>query len=138
MSNIYSVIITFLIFFAAGCFYNNSDSTIEPLELERDPFIMGKLTQIEEDTYGVGILVEENPEVWEPREPGGRKVWFSLMYRQGEIQTDIFIRQQDGSLSESSIDALEIGQTVEGWAVDAVADSYPQQGEAERIVVVDQ
>lgn len=100
--------------------------------LEREPYLEGTLTQIGTDSRGmVRYLVEEDSTVNDPLEKGGTKVWFYL-----DEESELLARRAGGSLEPVKESSLEIGQTLRGWARDGVlADSYPQQAVAERLVI---
>lgn len=99
--------------------------------LEREPYLEGTLTQIGTDSRGmVRYLVEEDSTVNDPLEKGGTKVWFYL-----DEDSELLARRAGGSLDPVESSSLERGVAVSGWARGAVADSYPQQAVAERLVI---
>lgn len=118
------------IFFALA--FNNCDS---PEYTEKDSYITGDITEISSDNIQgqKKILVEEDTSIHEPTAPNGKKVLFRVT-----DNTVFFIRKEDGNLRESAVGDIVVGQKVEGWAGNVIADSYPQQTKAKRIVVVKQ
>lgn len=108
-----------------GCNLNDSDP------LNENPFIRGHVTDFKEGKAYNSILVEENPNVSEPTEPDGTKIWLLLV-----DDTEIFIREGDGSLDKSNARALAIGQRAESWVSGPVDDTYPLQGAASQIVII--
>ena len=108
-----------------GCVFDNSDKP-----LEREPFIEGQITQINEGHSS--ILVEEDPEVKEPSEPGGGKVWLTITDK-----TEVFVQKEDGSFEEINPKGLEVVNQVKGWVTGIVIDTYPGQGTAEQIVLIE-
>lgn len=124
-----TIAVILLLLLLIGGILSSCNSSLEPLEEES--FIKGEITQIDKSEFYNSILVEENTGVQEPSEPDGKKIWFRLT-----DESEIFIRRSGGSLKETNVEALQTGQQVAGWADGPVADSYPQQGSAKRIVVL--
>lgn len=102
--------------------------------LERDPVVEGTVTQIDtEHQPRFRFLVEENPDVNKPLAQGGKKVWFSLAEN-----SRVLIRDNDGSLRSTDPSAIRVGQKIKGWARgNELADSYPQQGVADQVIILD-
>lgn len=94
-----------------------------------EPFITGIITEIEQPNQR--ILIEENPDVNGPLEEGGNKIWLSV-----ETSTKLF-RDENGFLSRCEFSCFTINCTVSAWVTGAVAESYPLQGTADRIVILD-
>lgn len=117
-----------MISFFMSCTVN--DSIEEPMSEE--PWITGVISDIREGNVYHSILIEENPKVSEPADPGGIKIWFVLI-----DQTEIFIRQKDGELAEAGIESIQIGQKAKGWEAGVIDASHPAQGPARRIVVIE-
>jgi len=53
-----------------------------------------------------------------------------------EGDTDIFQEEQDGTLTEGTFADLAEGQAVEAWFTGPVAESYPVQAKAAKIVIL--
>jgi len=123
------MIIALMVCFFMSCKVN--DSTEEPLPEE--PWIIGTITDIKDGNVYSSILIEENPKVTEPTDPGGIKIWFVLI-----DQTEIFIRQKNGELVEAGIESVQIGQKAKGWEAGLIEPSQPAQGPAKRIVVIEE
>lgn len=130
--------LTLLIISFISC--NTTDGGLSPKlyseYFAEDPYIIGKITNIStryigEEPY-IAVLVEENPNVHEPLEKGGKKISFFL-----SETTEIFIKRSDGSLNPYDKEKLKVSQKVEGWTMGVVMDSYPLQGGAKRMVVID-
>jgi|SRR5690625_4878938 len=116
--------------FIAFAFYG-CDS---PEYIEEDSYITGHITKIRSDVQGqTKILVEEDTSVHEPTAPNGKKMLFRVT-----SNTEFFIWKEDGSLRESALEDLVVGQKVEGWVGRVIIDTDPAQGKAKRIVVVKQ
>ena len=98
----------------------------EPMDTE--PFIVGTVTDIEQHR----VLVEENVSVNEPLENGGNKIYFSV-----NDATKLYRQSYDGSLKKIAFTELKMGDKVKGWVKGAVADSYPQQGLAGQIILIE-
>src|SRR6056297_417093 len=113
---------TVLILFSS-CLFNNSDDTDDPGE----PFITGIITDIEQS--GQRILVEENPDITGPLENGGNKIWLTV-----DDDTSVY-RNNDGELVNCNFACLQKNIVVSAWVTGAVAESYPLQGTASRIVI---
>ncbi len=77
------------------------------------------------------VLVEENVEVQQPTEPGGSKMWFTIWE-----STDVF-DSRGVAVTRASGQSLLLGLRVEGLADGLILDSYPQQADAETIVIID-
>jgi len=100
-------------------------SPTEPVD--REPYITGIITEIENNN----ILIEEDPTVNEPLEPGGTKIRLTV-----SDETKLFMQDSSGSLSKINFTDLELNHEVKGWAEGAITDSYPQQGLAEQIILL--
>lgn len=91
----------------------------------RSPDITGVITEVQSQTSGVRILIEEKPGVWGPGpEVGGAKMYLTVT--EG---TSIFI-QAGSSWRMGSQEDLKTGTRASAWASGAVLDSYPRQGQA--------
>lgn len=94
--------------------------------------ILGYVTSISGDR----ILVEEDPAIsfsdGSPLLPGGDKGYFTV------VDETSILRLQGGALVPASLDDLEIGQLVSATYEGAVATSYPGQGMADSIVILDE
>lgn len=102
------------------------------------PDISGKITQVGMKRIGTDslfkVLVEENPAVQEPNEPEGDKIYFTIWK-----PTEIFILKKNGNVYYSRKEVLKVGQRVSGWLVNGpVLTSYPAQGGAKRILVIEE
>ncbi len=107
----------------SSCLFNSSDDTDDPGE----PFITGIITDIEQS--GQRILVEENPDITGPLENGGNKIWLTV-----DDDTSVY-RNNDGELVNCNFACLQKNIVVSAWVTGAVAESYPLQGTASRIVI---
>jgi hypothetical protein len=88
--------------------------------------IRGEITEVSRSAKVV--LVEENPsDEW-----GSAKGEFAV-----DDETEI-LEQQDGDLAPVAFEALQVGQTVEATYTGPVAESYPTQGVAGRIVILEE
>jgi hypothetical protein len=74
------------------------------------------------------VLVEEDPS----EESGSAKGWFAVT---GETE---ILERQDGDLAPVPFEDLRVGQVVEADYSGPVAESYPTQGVAGRIVILDE
>ena len=105
-------------------------STVPSDPIDGAPTIVGDITMVDTSQDQLRVLVEENPEVQEPLEGGGSKIWFRIVE-----ETAVFdIRS--GSVIRVSGQSLQIGLEVEALANGPIQDSYPQQASAETIVIV--
>ena len=95
-----------------------------------DPTIVGIITQMDTVQSRVRVLVEENPQIQEPSEPGGSKIWFTITER-----TEIF-DMRGPTVARVNAASLQPGLKVEALAEDVILDSYPQQAAADTIVIV--
>ena len=95
-----------------------------------DPTIVGIITQMDMVQSRVRVLVEENPQIQEPSEPGGSKIWFSITER-----TEIF-DMRGPTVGRVNAASLQPGLKVEALAEDVILDSYPGQAAADTIVIV--
>jgi hypothetical protein len=111
-----------LISFQACLFNSNSDND-DPGE----PFITGIITDLEIDNRR--ILVEENPDVNGPLDNGGNKIRLSI-----NDDTSIY-RNNNFELVKCDFSCLQVNNVVSAWVTGAVAESYPLQGAASRIVI---
>jgi len=115
------LILCSVLIFCPSCLLNSSDDGNDPGE----PFITGTVTDIDNQR----VLVEENPDVNGPLENGGNKIWLSM-------SDDTFIyRSNNFELVKCDFSCLEINNIVSAWVTGAVAESYPLQGTASRIVI---
>ena len=103
-----------------------------------DPYITGKITRIDlkrtgEDSRLV-VLIEENPSVNEPLESEGKKISLTIWE-----ETKIFALNKNGNAYYYKKDDLKVGQIVSGWLTNGIVlDSYPQQGGAKQILVIEE
>jgi hypothetical protein len=86
--------------------------------------IRGEITEVSRSAEVV--LVEEDPS----DESGSAKGEFAVT-----DETEI-LEQQDGDQAPASFEDLRVGQTVEATYAGPVAESYPTQGIADRIVIL--
>lgn len=90
---------------------------------EGPPRLVGEVTEVDAATAAGAVLVEEQPGV----EPGGRKAWIDL--------EGVAIVRPDGEVDPRGDDpASLVGETVSVWTT-ICRESYPEQCDAERIVV---
>src|SRR6056297_844827 len=115
------LILCSVLIFCPSCLSNSSDDGNDPGE----PFITGTVTDIDNQR----VLVEENPDVNGPLENGGNKIWLSM-----SDDTSIY-RSNNFELVKCDFSCLEINNIVSAWVTGAVAESYPLQGTASRIVI---
>lgn len=115
------IIITLSILFMVSCGVNNNDDP------PGEPFITGIITDINRNSNT--ILVEENPDINGPLESGGNKIWLSV-----NEKTEV-LKDENGLLIECDFDCFEINSRVSVWVTGSVAESYPLQGTASRIVI---
>jgi hypothetical protein len=87
--------------------------------------IRGEITEVSRSAEVV--LVEEDPS----DESGSAKGEFAVTE-----ETEI-LERQDGDLAPVAFEALRVGQMVEATYTGPVAESYPTQGVAGRIVILD-
>ena len=99
---------------------------------EGEPYIDGEITELGERSGSDRVLIEEDPDVVEPGEPGGGKVWLSLT---GD--TAIYIRRGEDAREEASADVLLPGRPARGWIDGGILDSYPGQANAACILVLE-
>ncbi|MEX2602100.1 MAG: hypothetical protein WD355_10655 [Balneolaceae bacterium] len=127
----FKYMISISVLILTGCLFDNSD---DPTSLDEPPTIIGEVTALNYNENGeiFEILIEENPEVVEPSEPGGVKIWFSL-----PDATEILKRNESGTLAQYGPEHLEEALLVEGWAKSILVDTHPQRGPAKRIVVIE-
>jgi LPXTG-motif cell wall-anchored protein len=88
--------------------------------------IRGEITEVSRSAEVV--LVEENPS----DESGSAKGEFAV-----DDETEI-LEQRDGDLAPVAFEDLRVGQMVEATYSGPVAESYPTQGVAGRIVILDE
>lgn len=138
MMKTYLVLAAFLAIACISCNTTEVDlpSKSDFKNFSEEPYIIGKITNIStryigEESY-LTVLVEENTDVHEPLETGGKKISFFL----GEM-TEIFLQKRDGDLYPYDKEMLKVDQKVGGWTTGVVMDSYPLQGGAKRIVVIE-
>lgn len=99
------------------------DSAAEQVLPGRAPDIEGQITQID----GSRVLVEAQPGA-----DSGRKIWFTV----DDSTTIVARRNRD--LYDSALEDLAVGQRVEAWASGPMAESYPEQGTAEAILILNE
>jgi hypothetical protein len=88
--------------------------------------IRGEITELSRSAEVV--LVEEDPS----DESGSAKGEFAV-----DGETEI-LEQRDGDLAPAAFEELRVGQVVEATYSGPVAESYPTQGVAGRIVILDE
>jgi hypothetical protein len=104
-----------------------TEDCVEPGDLEPDEPVSSDdpPTCSDPDTDLLGtVLVEEQPGVWE-----GAKIALQV------DATTVLRRTGAGEGDAVSFDELTAGDRVAAWVSDPVADSYPQQGRADALVV---
>lgn len=97
-----------------------------------DSAIQGTITEISDST----ILIEEDPSDWAdptgpPSVPTSEKGFFSVT-----DETEI-LDQRGGEPVSATFEDLAVGQLVEATYAGPVATSYPQQGTADSIVILE-
>ena len=91
--------------------------------------IVGFVTQWNETGEAASVLVEENPEL----DQGGRKIWLRMT-----DETQLLRWNDDaGGYGTIAREDLAEGLRVRAWSTGAVAESYPEQGVAHTIVLLD-
>ncbi len=117
-------VVACLLFAAAGCGDDDDGgSGTGSGAPEGPPGLVGEVTDIDASTTAGALLVEEQPGV----EPGGRKAWVGL--------AGVTILGPDGEVDPRGDDpASLVGETVRVWTT-ICRESYPEQCDAERIVV---
>lgn len=113
-----------IVFLAQACLSNSDDNNDDPGE----PFITGIITEIEPSSER--LLIEENPDVNGPLDSGGNKIWLTV-----DNKTKL-LRDENGSLRNCDFSCFEINDLASAWVSGAVAESYPLQGTASRIVII--
>ncbi len=108
----------------AACNSVPSDPIIEPT-------IVGNITRVDTSENLLRVLVEENAEVHEPLEPGGSKIWFTVV-----DQTAVF-DARGASVTRVSAESLRPSLKVEALADGIFLDSYPLQTTAVTIVILE-
>lgn len=111
-------------------------SEIKFESFSEEPYIVGKITNIGtryigEEPY-LSILVEENRNIHDPLKPGGNKISFFL-----SDSTEILIQKRNGNTEKFPESRLKKNQIVGAWTDGVIQQSYPAQGGAERIVVIE-
>jgi hypothetical protein len=104
----------------------------------KNPYIKGKITNITWKKIGQDsvytVLVEENPNVDEPLESGGKKVILSV-----SKSTEIFILKKDGNTYYGNKEDLKVNQKVRGWlSSGTILTSYPSQAGAQQILAIEE
>ncbi len=109
----------------AGCIFDG----VEPSGNE--PTITGVITKVETERTPPSILIEENPDISGPGpEVAGAKIQFSL------DGTSILVQRANGSWRVGGTDDLRVGGTARAWTSCGLVDTYPQQGCAGEIAVL--
>lgn len=95
--------------------------------------MVGEITRIEfREDFGLRILVEENTNVQEPMEDGGKKTWYAI-----SEESELFqIGRKSAYLHEIDAGHLESGQIVKAWSTGVHMLSYPSQTGAKRVIVL--
>ncbi|MCA1847725.1 MAG: YobA family protein [Actinobacteria bacterium] len=96
------------------------------LAQSRENSVRGEITELSRSAEVV--LVEEDPS----DESGSAKGEFAV-----DGETEI-LEQRDGDLAPAAFEELRVGQVVEATYSGPVAESYPTQGVASRIVILDE
>lgn len=127
-----TIALLFLMVAFIGCNTTDSEFTPEaaPNPFSEAPYIDGKITSIKmnEENHSIEeILIEEKP----GKLNSGNKMSFSLTK-----VTDILLQRKDGSLKPFAKEDLKEKFRVRGWSSGIIIDTYPPQGEAKRIVVI--
>ncbi|MGF1671640.1 MAG: hypothetical protein ACFCU6_14435 [Balneolaceae bacterium] len=99
----------------------------------QEPIIVGVITAFEDGDDFFRILIEEDQEVNSPTEPGGKKMWLTI-----NNETEVLIKDENNNVSDIDDRNLELGLLAGGWVADGdvIAESYPSQATANRIVIV--
>lgn len=119
---LFLVLIAVLLVVAAGC------STATGADTDSPPDITGLIYSVDGNTILVVDGIEDvNIPFDEWFDHGYRAVWFTAM---GDTVIEI-----DGE--EVSFDALAKGQKVQVWAEGGLRESYPEQGTAKKILVIE-
>ena len=118
----YSVIKSLALLAALGIALAAAPAFAQPAENS----IRGEITEVSRSAEVV--LVEEDPS----EESGSAKGEFAVT-----PETEI-LDQRGGNSAPVTFEALRVGQTVEATYTGPVAESYPTQGVAGRIVILDQ
>ncbi|MCC5906624.1 MAG: DUF3221 domain-containing protein [Balneolaceae bacterium] len=134
ITGIHYITISIAILLAFGCEEIQTTAAEESLEGE-EPYIIGEITNSRVNQYEhLEILVEEEPEVDEPSDPGGLKIWLELI----DDQSEIFVKKESDKTIRSTFDNLECGQKVKAWTTDWVRLSHPAQGTAGRVIIIEE
>ncbi|TVR13735.1 MAG: hypothetical protein EA391_13765 [Balneolaceae bacterium] len=91
----------------------------------------GKITKIESNEFGIRILVEENTDVREPLEEGGKKTWYAITEK-----SELLKVTEGTSLRAIDEESLVTGQIVKAWSTGVHMLSYPSQTGAKRVIVL--
>lgn len=122
---IFSVIAALIVVMAlAAACGDDSDS-----DVEGDPDIRGTITDV---SSGSGEILG-SARIEGTIEPDTS---YDAAVVRIDSDTEIF-RTVGGELTEASFSDLSVGQQVEAWFTGAVADSYPVQAKAARIVILE-
>ena len=92
-----------------------------------EPFITGIIFDVEERILVVAGIETADMEYNEWFEKGNRAIWLAV--------TDAVIVDKDGE--RKTAQALKRGQRVQAWVSDPVMESYPEQGSADKVVILD-
>ncbi len=126
------IIVSLMLISLIGCTETVSNS-LSPLNATETDSIVGIIARIETGEFGKRILVEENVEVTEPLDPGGKKTWYTI-----SEQSDLFRQTGKNSHLEIGVDELKTDQIVWAWSTGIHMLSYPTQTGAKRIIVLKQ
>lgn len=125
-------ILIFVPLFIMGCNVSNGIESVNEEVISEDPYIVGVITEIKEFENFKQFLVEEDPAVEEPSEPGGKKTWFGTSEK-----TEVFVKQEDGTLIKTSPKSIKVDQQIQGWTDAVILLSHPTKTEARRIVILE-
>lgn len=112
------------------CFIINGCAEILDSTPDTDS-MTGKITKIESNEFGIRILVEENTDVREPLEEGGKKTWYAITEK-----SELLKVTEGTSLRAIDEESLVTGQIVKAWSTGVHMLSYPSQTGAKRVIVL--
>ena len=98
---------------------------------DEEPEITGVITNVDRESTGLHVRIEENPDIPEDGDPDikGDKV---ILWVDG---TSIWVQRADGSWRKGATDDLQVGRTARAWA-SYMVDTYPGRGVAESIALL--
>lgn len=133
MMKTYLVLAAFLAIACISCNTTEVDlpSKSDFKNFSEEPYIIGKITNIGTKNIGeesyLTVLVEENPKVYK-----GNKISFFV-----SDSTEILTQKKNGNIEDFSKNELKKNQIVGAWTGGVIMLSYPAQGGAKRIVVIE-